>query len=116
MMAEQTKQSKQEDPEQKVSVSYARRPNPVAYVDYAIVNSGYYGFKFSFATHIHTSNEPLLEEFATVGMSPEHAKVFHASLGKQLEAFEKRWGPIRPRPEASGADSEVTETGGTTGE
>lgn len=91
-----------------VQPTYARHPGPIGYVDFASVNSGYYGFKLSFATAIHTSPEPLLEEFASVGMSSEQAKDLHRVLGDQLRQFEERWGPIRPKVKELRVDGGAT--------
>ena len=111
-MPNELKQHEHTKPEQEFTqATYTRRPAPTAYIDYAAVTSSYYGFKLSFATVIQTSPEPLIEEFASVGMSAEHAKELHRALSSQLKQFEERWGAIRPKPTEPHAGVTATGTG-----
>ena len=86
-----------------------RRPEEhTVYSDSAYVQSGYFGFHFSFGVQFSKPDPksgPIpVYEYSHVGMSPEHAKRFHEILGKQLEGYEEKFGPIRPYP--SGLDVE----------
>jgi hypothetical protein len=73
--------------------------DPIIYCDAVALESGYFGFKFSFGSRRMGGADPnkpdVIDEHVKVGMSAEHAMALFQALRQQLELHEKTCGPVR---------------------
>ncbi len=68
------------------------------YSDFTIVAKNVLGFNIDFAQRIPGGKH--LNLVARIAMSPQHAKLFHKILEKNIEQYEKKFGEIK-MPEVS---------------
>jgi hypothetical protein len=82
-------------PEKQLKID-RKQDRPPYFSDFANVTSGTYGVKISFGNIIdNTEKEMTVEEFLTIGMSAEHARILVNVLVKNLRQYEKMVGEIR---------------------
>jgi len=69
------------------------------YVDYTHISYNYVGVQVVFSTIGRTERgKEEIEAQVSVGMSPEHAMQLYILIGKHLQEYEEKFGPIRPVP------------------
>jgi hypothetical protein len=79
------------------------------YSNNAGVNVTYFDIKITFGELSRFDPEKqaaVITDIVEVYMSPEHARALHGVLGKNLENYEREFGPIRkpPTPDAVGLE------------
>ncbi len=75
---------------------------PYVYIDHVNVSLNFFGIKLLLGTMdaIQASeNERTITTNVQVALSVEHAQALHELLGRQLVAYEEKWGPVRQIPQ-----------------
>ncbi|HUG81632.1 MAG TPA: DUF3467 domain-containing protein [Bryobacterales bacterium] len=68
----------------------------------AMVNTTFFDIRITFGEftgYDKNKDQAIVTDIVAVSMSPEHARALHAILGKNLEIYEKEFGPFRDPPE-----------------
>ena len=98
-------QRKEATPKEILKVVRKRADDGVSvYTNTAHIDVTYFDFKISFGQFVNYDAETetaAVSDSVVVWMSPEHAKALHVILGKNLEIFERDYGPIRKAPAPS---------------
>ena len=81
------------------------------YTDASSVQVGYYGIQLTFGVVREIKGNKLIRPMATVGMSPEHASILNEVLGRSLETYVRKFGPIRPKVDQVEHEPAPTEPG-----
>lgn len=69
---------------------------PALFADFASVSAGSFGVKITFGDITEdTDDEMKVNEFMTIGMSAEHARILANILVQNLRKYETRYGSIR---------------------
>jgi len=102
-----SKASSEAQPQTGVEFEHTVKPEPVsegeyitAYANAAQIVHTFYDFQFHFTEiNVRSADAVKAEIFATIMMSPQHAKVFYQHLTRNLAIYEDKFGEIKIPPE-----------------